>query len=131
MQITAAVKYAGDAEFKIESLTLEAPRANEILVKILGVGLCHTDIVFAGRTDGYPFPAVFGHEGAGIVEAVGESVTKVAVGDAVAISFRSCGACDRCGTQDPAYCRTMPMLNYIGSRVPELAIGRCSPILNI
>ena len=116
MQITAAVKYVGDAEFKIEPLELEPPRANEILVRILGVGLCHTDIVFAGRTDGYPFPAVFGHEGSGIVEAVGDAVTKVAVGDAVAISFRSCGACDRCGTHDPAYCRTMPMLNYIGSR---------------
>jgi len=86
------------------------------LVKIAGVGLCHTDIVFSGRTDGYPFPAVFGHEGSGVVLAVGEAVTKVAPGDAVAISFRSCGHCDRCDSHDPAYCRTMPMLNYTGAR---------------
>jgi len=116
MQITAAVKHADRDTFSIERLELEPPRANEILVKIAGVGLCHTDIVFSGRTDGYPFPAVFGHEGSGFVLAVGDAVTKVAPGDAVAISFRSCGHCDRCDTQDPAYCRTMPMLNYTGAR---------------
>ena len=54
MQITAAVKYADRDTFSIEQLELEAPRAKEILVKIAGVGLCHTDIVFSGRTDGYP-----------------------------------------------------------------------------
>ena len=52
MQITAAVKYADRDTFSIEQLELEAPRAKEILVKIAGVGLCHTDIVFSGRTDG-------------------------------------------------------------------------------
>ena len=116
MQITAAVKYADRDSFSIEQLELEPPRAKEILVKIAGVGLCHTDIVFSGRADGYPFPAVFGHEGSGVVLAVGEAVTKVVPGDAVAISFRSCGDCDRCDSHDPAYCRTMPMLNYTGAR---------------
>ena len=69
MQITAAVKYADRDSFSIEQLELEPPRAKEILVKIAGVGLCHTDIVFSGRADGYPFPAVFGHEGSGVVLA--------------------------------------------------------------
>ena len=80
MQITAAVKYADRDTFSIEQLELEPPHAKEILVKIAGVGLCHTDIVFSGRADGYPFPAVFGHEGSGVVLAVGEAVTKVAPG---------------------------------------------------
>jgi aryl-alcohol dehydrogenase len=51
-----------------------------------------------------------------VVEAIGADVTKVAVGDRVALTFRSCGACDRCKSGDPAYCRTMPVLNYIGMR---------------
>ena len=116
MKISAAVKYTGQAGFSLEEVELEAPREDEILVRVVGVGLCHTDIVFAGREEGYPFPAVFGHEGAGIVEAVGKQITKVKVGDHVGMTFRSCGNCDRCENGDAAYCRTMPMLNYIGSR---------------
>ena len=61
-------------------------------------------------------PAVLGHEGAGVVEKVGSAVTKVAVGDRVALTFRSCGQCDRCKGGDPAYCYSMPALNYIGMR---------------
>ena len=116
MQTMAAVAYAGEQGFRIEPVEIEAPRADEILVKISGVGLCHTDIVFRGNEDAYPFPAVFGHEGSGVVEAVGADVTKVAPGDQVLITFRSCGACDRCASGDAAYCRTMPLLNYIGRR---------------
>lgn len=100
----------------IEEVELEAPRDDEILVRVVGVGLCHTDLVFAEREDAYPFPAVFGHEGSGIVETVGKHVTKVKSGDRVTMTFRACGDCDRCANGDAAYCRTMPMLNYIGSR---------------
>jgi aryl-alcohol dehydrogenase len=64
----------------------------------------------------FSLPAVLGHEGAGVVERVGAGVTKVVPGDRVAITFRSCGACGRCRNGDPAYCYTMPMLNYIGMR---------------
>jgi aryl-alcohol dehydrogenase len=116
VDITAAVKRAGADGFQIERLAIEAPREDEILVRIAGVGLCHTDLVFASGGAGYPLPAVFGHEGSGVVEQVGAKVTKVAPGDAVAITFRSCGACDRCASGDAAYCRTMPMLNYTGAR---------------
>ena len=116
MKTEAAVAYAGQPGFRLETVELEAPRADEILVRVLGVGLCHTDLVFSSGAAPYPFPAVFGHEGSGVVEAVGSSVTKVKPGDSVLITFRSCGACDRCGEGDAAYCRTMPMLNYIGRR---------------
>lgn len=64
----------------------------------------------------FSLPAVLGHEGAGVVDAVGGAVKKVKPGDRVAITFRSCGACDRCRRGDPAYCYMMPALNYIGMR---------------
>jgi aryl-alcohol dehydrogenase len=115
MKITAAVARAPEADFSIEELEIDEPRPDEILVRVVGVGLCHTDLVFkAGQT--IPLPAVFGHEGSGIVEKVGSAVTKVAPGDRVAITFRSCGTCARCEKHDPAYCHTMPMLNYAGMR---------------
>ena len=116
MKIDAAVAYAGEDKFRIETVDLEEPRANEIRVKVAGVGICHTDIAFQVGNDTYPKPAVLGHEGSGIVEAIGADVTKVKPGDKVMISFRSCGACDRCAAGDAPYCRTMPLLNYTGRR---------------
>ena len=64
-------------------------------------------------------PAVFGHEGSGVVEKVGSRIRKVAPGDRVALTFRSCGACPRCDTGHAAYCQTMPFLNYTGMRTDE------------
>ncbi|MBY9067187.1 NAD(P)-dependent alcohol dehydrogenase [Hyphomonas sp. WL0036] len=116
MKTDAAVAYAGKPGFSFETVEIEAPRPDEILVRVLGVGLCHTDLVFSSGAAPYPFPAVFGHEGSGVVEAVGAEVTKVSPGDSVLITFRSCGACDRCADGDAAYCRTMPLLNYTGAR---------------
>lgn len=117
MKIKAAVARIPGKDFSIESVDLDSPRADEVLVRIAAVGVCHTDIL--GRDGLMPvqLPAVLGHEGAGIVEQVGTAVTKVAVGDRVAISFRSCGQCVRCQAGDPAYCETMPVLNYIGMRL--------------
>lgn len=115
MKVTAAVARAPGQPFTIETVELEDPRADEILVRIVGVGLCHTDLAFKASGT-IALPAVLGHEGSGIVEKVGDAVTRVKVGDRVAISFRSCGECVRCRHGEPAYCRTMPMLNYIGMR---------------
>jgi aryl-alcohol dehydrogenase len=115
MKITAAVARAADAPFSLETVELDAPRDDEICVRIVGVGLCHTDLAL--KASGLiAFPAVFGHEGSGIVEAVGRDIQKVAPGDRVAISFRSCGACPRCLQGEPAYCHVMPMLNFTGKR---------------
>lgn len=115
MKIMAAVARAPVADFSIEELEMDEPRPDEILVRVVAVGLCHTDLVFrASQT--IPLPAVFGHEGSGIVEKVGSAVTKVAPGDRVAITFRCSGACARCERDDPAYCHTMPLLNYAGLR---------------
>jgi aryl-alcohol dehydrogenase len=116
MQVTAAIARAPGADFTLETVELDEPRPDEILIRIAAVGVCHTDLV--AREGGMPFsmPAVLGHEGAGVVEKVGSAVSKVAAGDRVAITFRSCGQCDRCKSGDPAYCYSMPMLNYIGMR---------------
>jgi len=115
MKVTAAVARAPDADFTIEELEIDEPREDEILVRVVGVGLCHTDLVFKATSTIAP-PAVFGHEGSGIVEKTGSAVSKVAPGDRVAITFRSCGECARCNQGLPAYCYTMPMLNYAGMR---------------
>src|SRR5215469_8106370 len=116
MQIKAAVARAPGADFVIENVELDEPRADEIRVRISAVGVCHTDIVAREGLMPFSLPAVLGHEGAGVVDAVGSAVKKVKKGDRVAISFRSCGQCARCKSGDPAYCHTMPALNYIGMR---------------
>jgi aryl-alcohol dehydrogenase len=116
VQITAAVTASPGAAFTLEPVELDPPRPDEILVRIRAVGVCHTDLVARDGAMPFSMPAVLGHEGAGVVEAVGSAVTKVAAGDRVALTFRSCGQCERCKSGDPAYCRTMPMLNYIGMR---------------
>ncbi|HEY3889416.1 MAG TPA: NAD(P)-dependent alcohol dehydrogenase, partial [Caulobacteraceae bacterium] len=116
MQITAALANTPGGAFSIETVELDEPRADEIRVRIAAVGVCHTDLVARDGAMPFALPAVLGHEGAGVVDAVGASITKVKVGDRVAMTFRSCGACARCLAGDPAYCFTMPVLNYIGMR---------------
>ena len=115
MKVTAAVARSAEDDFSIEELELDEPRSDEVLVRVEAVGLCHTDLVFKA-TGTIPHPNVLGHEGAGVVEKVGDAVTKVKPGDRVAITFRSCGHCPRCDAHDPAYCHTMPLLNYAGMR---------------
>lgn len=67
MQTTAAVARAPKGDFTIEMVDIEPPRGGEVLVRIVGVGLCHTDLVFRDQSVPYPLPAVLGHEGAGVV----------------------------------------------------------------
>lgn len=116
MQVTAAVVAAPGAPFAIRRLQLDEPRPDEILVRVAAAGICHTDLVARAGMPGLVFPAVFGHEGAGTVLRVGTAVTKVRPGDRVAMTFRSCGHCARCTAGDPAYCHSMPLLNFTGAR---------------
>ena len=102
--------------FSIENVTIDAPQAGEILVDIKAVGVCHSDLVMVTGAFGTAFPAVFGHEGAGIVEAVGAGVTKVAVGDKVLLTFASCGECVRCRDDDPSYCVEFTAMNMLCAR---------------
>lgn len=116
MKVTAAVSPAAHEPFVLKEIELDPPRAGEVLVRIVGVGLCHTDLVAAEGLLAVQMPAVFGHEGAGVVEAIGQGVVKVKPGDKVALTFASCGHCPRCLRHEPAYCHTMPALNFTGQR---------------
>jgi aryl-alcohol dehydrogenase len=115
-EIRAAITRKLSAPFTVAPLRLDAPKADEILVRIVGAGVCHTDLAVAEGHMPMAFPAVLGHEGAGIVEAVGASVTKVQPGDHVVLTFRTCGDCDCCRRGTPAYCHNGGRLNYSGAR---------------
>lgn len=116
MRTLAAVARAPDSDFRIETLELGDPGSGEILVRVEGVGLCHTDLIFRDQFIPYPQPSVLGHEGAGIVEAVGPDVAGIGVGDAVILGFSSCGECGQCHDGTPSYCRDFVPLNYSGAR---------------
>lgn len=114
MQIDAAVTSAQADDFKIEPVELAAPQAGEVRVRMVATGVCHTDAV--ARDLGIaPFPIVLGHEGAGVVEALGDGVTELAEGDHVVLSFAHCGHCKRCLTGHPSVCSTLNELNFGGA----------------
>ena len=96
MKITAAVVPVRSAPFEIETLDLAAPLANEVLVRVVSSGMCHTDL---HARDGYfpnlPYPVVCGHEGAGIIEQVGAAVADLAPGDPVVIRSHGVANADR------------------------------------
>jgi aryl-alcohol dehydrogenase len=104
VKIDAAVTRASNAPMSLETLDLEDPRDDEILVRVVATGVCHTDIAMRDKTFPVPHPVVLGHEGAGIVEHVGGSVTRVAPGDHVVMSYDSCGACPSCVAHQATYC---------------------------
>lgn len=104
MKIQALVVEKKDATFQTQELDLEEPARGEVLVRIVACGVCHTDAVTRQGDMPMPFPAVLGHEGAGVVERIGEGVTQVAVGDHVIIGWPSCGECRNCLDGHPRYC---------------------------
>jgi aryl-alcohol dehydrogenase len=116
MKIKAAVVREKGGPFVIEDIELDEPRADEVLVRIVSSGLCHTDLVARMQYLPIPLPGVFGHEGAGIVEKVGSQVTKVKPGDHVATSFMSCGSCTNCKRGIPGWCSEFRRLNFGGRR---------------
>jgi len=117
VQIEAAVSREGAAFPEITTLEIEAPRAGEVLVRIVACGICHTDLgAHSGRGVGVPKPIVLGHEGAGVVERVGAGVARLAPGDHVVLSGSSCGACPSCRRNLPSYCEEMLPRNFGGLR---------------
>lgn len=104
MQITAAVVRERSASFTLEKLDLCDPRPDEVIVRVVASGMCQTDL--HGR-DGYfasPYPAVYGHEGAGVVHAIGSAVRALAPDDHVVMSFPWCGTCLNCQQHKYCYC---------------------------
>ena len=113
---TAAVVREPGGPFLIEDLTLDEPRAHEIVVRVAGVGICHTDVVCRDQWFPVPLPLVLGHEGSGVVEAVGKDVTLIKPGDHVVMSIHSCHVCEFCRTAAPGYCVEHYNLNFGGRR---------------
>jgi len=116
MLATAAVLNQPNGPFDLEQVDVAEPKAGEVRVAIKAVGICHTDLVVASGAMGLQFPAVLGHEGAGIVESVGEGVTDLQPGDKVLLTFNSCGECKPCGHDEPAYCSHFVPLNMVAAR---------------
>jgi S-(hydroxymethyl)glutathione dehydrogenase/alcohol dehydrogenase len=112
MKTTAAVLFAQPGKWEVTELDLDEPQANEVLVKIVAAGLCHSDDhMLTGDMPAMKLPMCGGHEGAGIVEAIGPGVTNVAPGDHVVLSFiPGCGRCRWCASGQQALCDSGAML---------------------
>lgn len=110
--IQAAVLRRRGAPLKIESLEMEGPREDEVLVRLAASGICRTDIEFCDHWYDNGAPVVLGHEGAGVVELVGKQVRHVQAGDHVVLSYQSCGRCRPCRRGHPAACARFFELNF-------------------
>ena len=105
----AAVFYGGNRPVSIVDVGLREPGPGEVRVAIRAAGLCHSDLSVIDGTIPYPTPVVLGHEGAGVVEAVGVGVQSLKEGDAVVLStLAHCGRCAACEVGRPTECRNAP-----------------------
>jgi len=111
-KVQAAVLRKKGGPLKIEFLELEGPRDDEVLVRLVATGICHTDIDFCDDWEAAADPVVLGHEGAGVVEQIGRSVEGVKRGDHVVLSYQSCGRCRQCQSGRPAACENFYEANF-------------------
>jgi aryl-alcohol dehydrogenase len=114
--VTAAVVPGTGEPLTIQQLQLDDPRPDEVRVRMVATGVCHTDAIVRDGIYPTPLPAVLGHEGAGIVEAVGSAVTTVAPGDHVVLSAAYCGHCRKCRAGLVAYCENLMAQDFGGTR---------------
>jgi aryl-alcohol dehydrogenase len=114
-----AVVSGQGSSFELEDLELDNPRDDEIVVRVVAVGICHTDLSARDQVIPFPLPALLGHEGAGIVERVGRSVRTLVEGDHVVVSFNFCGDCRQCVTGRPVQCDTWVPRNLVGGFRPD------------
>jgi Zn-dependent alcohol dehydrogenase len=105
MKIKAAVCRAFGAPLTIETVELAKPGPGEVMIRTAACAICHSDIFFVDGAWGGDLPAVYGHEAAGVVEAVGPGVTRLKIGDpVVATLIRNCGFCPACAEGAPVFC---------------------------
>lgn len=154
MDVRAAVAYAAGKPLNIETVQLEGPRAGEVLVEIKATGICHTDAYTLSGTDPEGlFPAILGHEGAGVVVEVGRGVTSLKPGDhVIPLYVPECRQCDYCTSGKTNLCQAIrvtqgqgvmpdgssrfsiggkPLFHYMGTStfanytvVPEIALAK-------
>lgn len=113
--IKAAVTRTKGAPFAIEPARIREPKDDEVLVRVVATGMCHTDMIVRDQYYPVPLPAVLGHEGAGVVEAVGPLVRGLSVGDHVVLTYGYCGHCLPCGGGHAAYCQEFFGRNFSGA----------------
>ncbi len=115
MKIKAAVLYAVNTDFKIETLELADPKEGEVMVRVEAAGVCHSDWHLVTGDSKHPMPVVAGHEGAGEILALGKGVEGLKVGDKVALNWaNSCGDCYYCNRRRPSLCETHFKTNKAG-----------------
>ncbi|MCR8842291.1 NAD(P)-dependent alcohol dehydrogenase [Paenibacillus sp. SC116] len=114
MHIQAAIVNEKGGNITIENVQLQPPKSNEVLIKLVGTGICHTDIGVQLQHTPTPLPIALGHEGAGIIEQLGPNVTDFEVGDHVVISFSYCAKCKNCLEGHPASCDHFGEHNFGG-----------------
>jgi aryl-alcohol dehydrogenase len=117
VDVLAAVFRDGGIDARVETLHIGSLRPDEVLVRMVAAGICHTDLTCRSGFMTLPRPIILGHEGAGIVDRVGAGVTSVRPGDAVVMSFLSCGSCANCLAGDIAYCANFMPSNLSGRRL--------------
>ena len=117
MIVRAAVASEEGAPLIMEDLELENPRVGEVLVRVAATGICQTDLHICASDFPATFPLVAGHEGAGVVERVGEGVRTVSVGDRVVMSYPFCGRCRNCQRAEYPYCESGVDLCFGGHRL--------------
>lgn len=111
-KIRAALLRKRGGPLEIESIEMEGPRDDEILVRLVASGICRTDIDFCDDWDETENAVVLGHEGSGVIEQLGKGVKEVQVGDHVVLSYQSCGHCLQCQSEKPAHCEHFYELNF-------------------
>lgn len=116
MLIRAAVAQPDTDQLVIEEVELGTLRDDELRIRLVATGICHTDLKQLRSTSAVPRPVVLGHEGAGVVEAVGAKVSAFASGDHVVMSVNSCGVCPSCASHLPGYCVEVGARNFGGGR---------------
>ena len=115
--ITVAVVREKEKPFTIEKARIRGPKDDEVLVRVVATGLCHTDLIVRDQYYPVPLPAVLGHEGAGVIEALGPGVKDLKVGDHVVLTYGACGHCNPCSGGHGAYCKDFFGLNFGGGEL--------------
>ncbi len=121
MKITVAVTDGPAQPLRLAEATIGEPQPGELLVRLAGTGVCHTDAMAAAGKMPFPLPGILGHEGAGVVESV--NAQGFAPGDTVVLGWPWCGRCRNCYAGQPRYCVNLPSLLFGGKRTIHLTDG--------
>jgi Zn-dependent alcohol dehydrogenase len=109
MKCRAAVAYGPNKPMSVEDIYVDPPKSGEIRVKIIGSGICRSDlhILDTNISNDFTFPLIMGHEGSGIVESLGPGVTGINVGDyIIPLWIPNCKKCDLCLNRKTNFCQT-------------------------